>query len=328
MDHTRPSLALGIESIRKSFLDAKNRDVKLRYITEITTENISYCKEIMKIVDELRHLDGIKGNFMISEYEYAAPAISHETTKPATTIIFSNVKELVEHQQYVFDTFWNRAIPAELRIREIEEGSVHYATRIIEDSQEIIREISRLTASSNELDSCLTPGGMQYSYNHFFEIKKNYCRSKRTGEHKGIRYISKIDKDNSRLAKILLDAGIQVRHVKNMPPMNFGVSDKELAATIEKMEGGKMVQSLLLSNEPAYVNHFNSIFEELWKNGIDAEDRIKDIEVGADLADIEVIQSSSRAKVLYLSLVKSAAKEILLVFATSGAFYPSRKKRE
>jgi hypothetical protein len=35
MDYTRPSLALGIESIRKSFLDAKGRDVKLRYITEI-----------------------------------------------------------------------------------------------------------------------------------------------------------------------------------------------------------------------------------------------------------------------------------------------------
>ncbi|PWU80448.1 MAG: hypothetical protein DLM72_12110 [Candidatus Nitrosopolaris wilkensis] len=135
MDHTRPSLALGIESIRKSFLDAKNRDVKLRYITEITTENISYCKEIMKIVHELRHLDGIKGNFMISEYEYAAPATSHETTKPSTTVIFSNVKEIVEQQQYVFDTFWNKAIPAELRIREIEKGSVHYTTRIIEDSQ-------------------------------------------------------------------------------------------------------------------------------------------------------------------------------------------------
>jgi hypothetical protein len=92
MDHTRPSLALGIESIKKVFLDAKNRDVKLRYITAITTENISYCKRLMKIVHEHRHLDGIKGNFMISEYEYAAPATSHETTKPATTVIFSNVK--------------------------------------------------------------------------------------------------------------------------------------------------------------------------------------------------------------------------------------------
>ena len=76
MDYTRPSLALGIESIRKSFLDAKARDVKLRYITEITTENISYCKELMKIAD-VRHLDGIKGNFMVREKEYLAPAVSN-----------------------------------------------------------------------------------------------------------------------------------------------------------------------------------------------------------------------------------------------------------
>ena len=82
MDYTRPSLALGIESIRKSFLDAKGRDVKLRYITEITTENISYCKELMKIAD-VRHLDGIKGNFMVSEKEYLAPAASNNTSNIA-----------------------------------------------------------------------------------------------------------------------------------------------------------------------------------------------------------------------------------------------------
>jgi hypothetical protein len=68
MEYTRPSLALGIEVIKKSFLGAKGRDVKLRYITEITTENILYCKELMKI-SEVRHLDGTKGNFMVSEKE-------------------------------------------------------------------------------------------------------------------------------------------------------------------------------------------------------------------------------------------------------------------
>ena len=44
MDHTRPPLAIGIESIKRSFVDAKNRGVKLRYLTEITDANISYCK--------------------------------------------------------------------------------------------------------------------------------------------------------------------------------------------------------------------------------------------------------------------------------------------
>ena len=210
--------------------------------------------------------------------------------------------------------------PARQIIKEMEEGTVHYQTRIIEDCEEIIKELGRLSASSNELDTCLTSGGMQYSYNHFFEIQKKLLQKQKEGEHNGIRCISNIERDNVSLAKIFLGAGIRVRHVKNLPPMSFGVSDKEIAVTIEKMEGGKKVQSLLLSSEQAYVNHFKTIFDELWKNGIDLEYRIKDIEAGADLADIEVIHNSPRARVLYLSLVKSAEKEVLLLFPTVGAF--------
>ena len=210
--------------------------------------------------------------------------------------------------------------PARQIIKEMEEGTVHYQTRIIENCEEIIKELGRLSAISNELDTCLTSGGMQYSYNHFFEIQKKLLQKQKEGEHNGIRCISNIERDNVSLAKIFLGAGIRVRHVKNLPPMSFGVSDKEIAVTIEKMEGGKKVQSLLLSSEPAYVNHFKTIFGELWKNGIDLEYRIKDIEAGADLADIEVIHNSPRARVLYLSLVKSAEKEVLLLFPTVGAF--------
>ncbi|HXP52246.1 MAG TPA: HAMP domain-containing sensor histidine kinase, partial [Bacteroidia bacterium] len=71
--------------------------------------------------------------------------------------------------------------------------------------------------------------------------------------------------------------------------------------------------------------HFLSIFEELRKNGIYAVDRLKDIEAGADLADIEVIQSSSRARELYLELVKNAKKEILFVFPSSTALIRQEK---
>jgi two-component system, OmpR family, sensor histidine kinase VicK len=56
MDSTRPSFAIGMGSIKKSFIDARNRGVKLRYLTEITDANISYCKELMLIVDELIYL--------------------------------------------------------------------------------------------------------------------------------------------------------------------------------------------------------------------------------------------------------------------------------
>ncbi len=315
MDDSRPSLAIGIESIKRSFLDAKSRDVRLRYLTEITNSNISYCKELMSIVNELHHLDGIKGNFMISESEYLAPATSHEKTKPASIIIYSSVKEIVEHQQYVFETLWTKSAPAEQRIREIEEGVLPFKTKILEDENEIINEIRGLNNRASRLSICSAIGGLQMSYKYLFDAYKKIV------EAEGMRCIVNIDnKDSLDLIKVFLNAGIHVRHVKNMPPMNFGVSDKELAATIEKMEGGKMSQSFLISNEPLYINHFNSIFEELWKNGIDAADRIRDIEVGAEWTDVEVIPMSSRARDLYLNLVNKAENEIIIMFPTTNAF--------
>ena len=321
VDYTRPSLTIEIEELRKAFLDAKTRGIRLRYVTEITKDNVQYCKELLKMVDELRHIDGIKGNFYISETEYIAPATLHTKGKPASHIVYSNVKEIVEQQrQFVFDSFWSRAIPAEQKLKEIEEGITHYETRIVEDPDQIIEEISRLTANSNQLVTCLTPGGMQYSYKYFFNIKKKLLEKQKKGQHKGIRYISRIEKDNVDLVKIYLNYGIQIKHVKNLPPMSFGVSDKEMSATIEKMEGGKKIQSLLISTEPLYIQHFISIFQELWKNGVDAAERIKDIESDIDLADIEVIQSSARARDLYLDNVRAASKEVLWIFPTTNAF--------
>jgi two-component system, OmpR family, sensor histidine kinase VicK len=121
--------------------------------------------------------------------------------------------------------------------------------------------------------------------------------------------VYRVDRSSLNLVKKFLQAGINIRHIKNIPPLSFGVSDKEVALTVEKMEGGNVSQSFSIINEPLYVNHFNSLFEELWKNGADATDRIRDIEAGVDLADIEVIPSSARAQDLYLNIVKSATED-------------------
>jgi two-component system, OmpR family, sensor histidine kinase VicK len=122
MNYTRPELAIVLEPIRRAFLDATNRHVRLRYITEITKDNISYCKELMTIVHELRHLDRIKGNFMISETEYLSPIVLFEKGKIASQIICIDLKEIIEQQQYFFDTMWSKAIPAKDRIYELEHG--------------------------------------------------------------------------------------------------------------------------------------------------------------------------------------------------------------
>jgi hypothetical protein len=59
----------------------------------------------MKVsASEICHLDGIKGTFYISDTEFIAAATFPHKGKPASQMIYSNVREIVEHQQYVFDT--------------------------------------------------------------------------------------------------------------------------------------------------------------------------------------------------------------------------------
>jgi signal transduction histidine kinase len=322
MNYTRPQLAIALDPIRHAFAHAKNRGVRLRYLTEITTENISICKQLLSTVSELRHLDGIRGNFMISESEYLAPAVLLEKGKVAAQIMYSNVKELVEEHEYMFDTLWSKAISAEQRIRQIEEGVEPIETKVLENKEQIFNHMKSVIGNASERSVCSSIGAMQLVYNNFFdEYKKIIDKYRREEKGKGIRWITSIiDKDSIDLVKIFLNAGIQVRHVKSLTPMNFAVDNKHFHATIEKMEKGKMMESLLISNEPAYVKHYNSILEELWKNGIDAADRIREIEEGVDLADIEVIPSSKRAQEMYLNIVRLAAKEILWIFPTTNAF--------
>jgi two-component system, OmpR family, sensor histidine kinase VicK len=306
-------------------------------LTNIEKETIPAIKDLTEAGAEIKHIDistlrrSVIYDDTVAYFSIVEPVITQSATESVEQTegddlwVGSTEPSVVQSAKKHFLSDWKTAVPATERIREIEEGVIHYDTRIIKDSQQIIEETKRLVAGSNELYSCLTTGEIQYCYNNFFEAKAKLLERQKKGEHIGIKAITIIDESNMKLAKIILDVGIQIRHVRNLPPVSFTLSDKEIAVTIEKMEAGKLAQSVLLSNEPAYISHFLSIFEELWKNGINAVDRIKDIEAGADLADIEVIQSSSRAKELYLDLINSAAKEILLVFPTAAGLVRQQK---
>ena len=72
--HTNTPLVSEITQLKHALLRTKTRGTKLRYLTEITNDNLYYCKELLPMVDELRHLDGIQGNFYLSENGYASPA--------------------------------------------------------------------------------------------------------------------------------------------------------------------------------------------------------------------------------------------------------------
>jgi hypothetical protein len=57
---------------------------------------------------ELRHLDENEANFVTNEIECLGFVAMQKESLQAT---YSNIREIVEQQQSVFETFWNRAIP-------------------------------------------------------------------------------------------------------------------------------------------------------------------------------------------------------------------------
>jgi two-component system, OmpR family, sensor histidine kinase VicK len=159
-DYKTPSLVIEVKDYLEILSKIKKSGIKLRYIVDITKDNVNYCKELIKFADEVRHLDGIKTNFSVSESEYLASSTLSQklySPEPFQQIIYSNVSDIVEQQKYVFESFWNKAILAEHRVREIEEGVALGMTEVIQIPSKTVEMFVSLVKSAKEEVLLLLP---------------------------------------------------------------------------------------------------------------------------------------------------------------------------
>ena len=140
-EKNRLSIIIEFSDIYKNnCIAAKNRGVKIRFITEITKENIQYCKEIIGLVTEMRHLEGLVGGIAVTENECMITT-SLKNSQLLTQVFHSNSFEVIKLGQHIFDTFWEKATPAYQRIQEIEEGIEPLKTKVLENQEEIFNHI-------------------------------------------------------------------------------------------------------------------------------------------------------------------------------------------
>jgi signal transduction histidine kinase len=325
-DSLAPSVAMGVEPIKECYENLKSRQVKVRWITEITKDNLSYCRALMQYA-ELRHLDGIKGNFGVSDTAYIATATLNKA-QPVAELIYSTAKSVIEQNKNIFDTLWSKAIVAEDRIREIEEGVTRTEIRAVKDPREILQDTIGLVRRSKQYSICSVPDGLLYAHSYSFDAFKEILDLHRGGKHAGIRWVTKIeDIEDSRLLEVIktfMQLGMQIKHVTTIPPMSFGVSEKEMGVTVENMRGGSLNASAIFSSEPAIVEQFAAIFEELWNRGINAKERIEEIE-SQTKTFIDIIENPAEIQKRYHALVESATQQILLFLPTTTAYRREEK---
>ena len=268
VDQTRPSLTIDIVILRKAFLDVKKRGVKLLYVTEITKDNLSYCKQLLTLVDELKHLDGIKGNFYISESGYLAPATFHEKGKPASQIIYSNVKELIEHQRYVFDTFWDKAISAEQRIREIEEEREPDFYEVITDNEKASQILIDLAQSVKKEALFFLPNDKAMLRLDRMGLIDHTIKASQNGAT--VKIICPLSNGNDHIVKKISERAPQIQVLNgNKSPYGMYIVDNERFLRAELRQPGAekfsdAIGLVVYSNRRITVDSFKSIFELLW----------------------------------------------------------------
>ena len=285
MNYTRPELAIVLDPIRKAFLDAKSRHVGLRYITEITRDNLSYCKELIAIVDELRHLDRIKGNFMISETEYLSPIILFEKGKVASQIIYSNLKEIVEQQQYFFDTLWSKAILAKDRIYDLEHGVESPFIETIRDPvkvqtigfnhvQSATEEILIIFSTANAFHRQLVVAGGMRLCKEAVSERNVKIRILTPRDDRIDKVVQELLQEQNRQEQLRLEQqrrGIDIRYIEPevQTKTTVLIVDKKFSLSVELKDDTKntsfeAIGLATYSNSTPTVLSYVSIFESLW----------------------------------------------------------------
>jgi two-component system, OmpR family, sensor histidine kinase VicK len=275
IDASGPSVVMSIESMKKRLIVAHTRGVKIRFVTEMTIDNLPYCKQMMEL-GEMRHLDGVQGNFGISETEYLASA-TLDKEKVVPLLIYSNVKQIVRQQQYIFQTLWNKATPAEDRVEEIELEKEHEFLEVCPDRKEAASVYSQFAELVQSEALLILPNSkaLQREYDIGILHRLADAAAKRKAV---VRIICPLDDKNGRIADWLSGAGgptVQLLNGDGSDSTVFVVDGRLLfRAELRSDQAENFPESIgyaVYSNSKPTVNSFKSFFEMLWNSRVLAE---------------------------------------------------------
>lgn len=313
LDQREILLHLASSEVRKGLLNLiAERNVKVRILTEITNENLAEIKKIVPSA-EIRHLDNIRSNFVVADGKqylgYAFPSVVGPYG------ISTNTIAIVEAHQFLFEFLWNAAMPAEVRMGQLERNLPVEKTEILYGQENIIRHfLNDLSNVHERFDSCTDFTGPSLFVNS--PIWPDYTGLSRRGIR--LRFITEITKENLEYCEKLLKV-CELRHLEKVKG-NFGIIDGRSYGAGSSAGEGQAPTQLIRSNIKAFVEQQQYFFETLWGKALPAERRIDQIQRGTEEEFIETIKDPYEVQKLTYDLIKNSRSEIMVVCATSNAF--------
>lgn len=137
-----------------------------------------------------------------------------------------------------------------------------FFSRVMEKEKVII-------SNSNVVSACVSIKLLEFIRDDQFTLISEIAFNHRRGRHGGIRLITTINDGRScAVVEELLAVGVEVKHITNLYSIEFVVSDREILEIIHPEN------KFLVETDSARVQYFHAIFEDLWKHGTDARERI------------------------------------------------------
>lgn len=269
VDNNGPFVIMKSDIYRSNYVKARNRGAKIRFITEVTKDNIEYCKQLSEIVSELRHLDGVRGSVCVNDTEFLGMTTWRET-KLLNPVIYSNEREVIEHQQYIFEMFWKKAEPFSQKLMEIEDGivpeimqsrnsPVDIQSKVIDLLKSAESEILVIMSTSNAFHRQAKAGS--------FQILKEL------GDRKpwmNIKILTPKDDEIEKMITKLNKPNFVVRCIEPLSKVSILVIDRKQSLVAETKDDTKQIITeaigfVTYSNSKPTVLSYVAIFDSLWK---------------------------------------------------------------
>ena len=254
--------------------EVKTKGISVRFITEITYENLYHCKELRaKFGFELRHIEEVGSRFVLFDDNRLLTMIASRSATSPPRAIYSNVKSQALHYQNLFDNMLDVSIPADDRIRKLEEEIAASKVTMLSSSEEsfrafidIFRNAKKFVVSwahPRRISGTLAP-----------ELREAMQDAIKRGVR--IRLITEITVENLSLWQERISLGIELRHFQKLVDLAFSANEIEFIAPTSIYDGREN-PPLIYCNFPFFVQQQVLIFESMWRVSTPASERMSEL---------------------------------------------------
>ena len=257
------------ELIWNGLLKLKRKEVQLRVITQITNDNLTYCKTLSEIVD-VRHVDGIQSSFGICDGKWLLDHVISLDEYPLSHAIFTNVKKLVDVKRNLFETVWKQSIPAQEMFIKLEQSSPSEVNTHMEADEARNLLFNLITNSKYHIDitiptcNCFQP--------LVTEDLRNYLK---TAVNQGVKVRILLPNDERSLElknslNLNNSNNIEVKQIENMQAKRIMVLMDNLHSLVMEIKEAKgeslksIVKNSVYSTSSITLMTLSVLFEKMW----------------------------------------------------------------